>query len=112
MTDGASWAPGEWTDDTAPALALAERIGACGLLASDDPAARYIARASTEGNGIGRARSAAGGRRGARRRGCPPRPLIKRLEAGGLRNAPDGTALRTASGELAAAALDARRHTP
>jgi hypothetical protein len=40
----------------------------------------------------------------------PLRDLIHAgLEAGGLRNAPD-TALRTASGELAAAALDARRH--
>jgi hypothetical protein len=41
----------------------------------------------------------------------PLRDLIHAgLEAGGLRNAPGGTALRTASGELAAAALDARRH--
>jgi hypothetical protein len=36
--------------------------------------------------------------------------ILAGLEAGGLRHAPDNTALRTASGELAAAALDARRH--
>jgi hypothetical protein len=35
--------------------------------------------------------------------------ILAGLEAGGLRHAPDSTALRTASGELAAAALDARR---
>lgn len=27
MTGGRGWAPGEWTDDTAMALALAESIG-------------------------------------------------------------------------------------
>jgi hypothetical protein len=35
--------------------------------------------------------------------------ILAGLEAGGLRHAPDSAALRTASGELAAAALDARR---
>jgi hypothetical protein len=38
--------------------------------------------------------------------------ILAGLEAGGLRNAPDSTAPRTASAELAAAALDARRHAP
>jgi hypothetical protein len=35
--------------------------------------------------------------------------ILAGLEAGGLRHAPDSAALRTASGELAAVALDARR---
>jgi hypothetical protein len=35
--------------------------------------------------------------------------ILAGLEAGGLRHPADGAALRTASGELAAAALDARR---
>ena len=35
--------------------------------------------------------------------------ILAGLEAGGLRHAADGAALRTASGELAAAALDVRR---
>ncbi len=38
--------------------------------------------------------------------------ILAGLEAGGLGNAPDWTALRSASAELAAAALDARRHAP
>jgi hypothetical protein len=36
--------------------------------------------------------------------------ILAGLEAGGLRNAPDATALRAASAELAAAAVDTRRH--
>jgi hypothetical protein len=38
--------------------------------------------------------------------------ILAGLEAGGLGNVPDGTALRSASAELAAAALDARHHAP
>jgi ADP-ribosyl-[dinitrogen reductase] hydrolase len=53
MTGGRGWAPGEWTDDTAMALALAESIAARGLLDADDVAARYIAWATTDGKGIG-----------------------------------------------------------
>ena len=36
--------------------------------------------------------------------------VLAGLEAGGLRHADDGAALRNASGELASAALDARRY--
>ena len=55
MTGGRGWAPGEWTDDTAMALALAESIAERGLLDADDLAARYIAWATADGKGIGRA---------------------------------------------------------
>jgi ADP-ribosylglycohydrolase len=54
MAGGGWWAPGEWTDDTAMALALAESIGARGLLDTDDLAQRYIAWANDDGKGIGR----------------------------------------------------------
>jgi hypothetical protein len=36
--------------------------------------------------------------------------ILAGLEAGGMRHAQDSNALRAAAGELAAAALDARRH--
>jgi ADP-ribosyl-[dinitrogen reductase] hydrolase len=55
MGGGGWWRAGEWTDDTAMALALAESIAARGLLDSDDVARRYIAWATTDGKGIGRA---------------------------------------------------------
>jgi ADP-ribosyl-[dinitrogen reductase] hydrolase len=58
MTGGGSWAPGEWTDDTALALALAESIADRGLLDTADLAARYIEWA-TVGKGIGRTTAAA-----------------------------------------------------
>jgi len=63
MTGGRSWAPGEWTDDTALALALAESIAAHGLLDTADLAARYIELA-TVGKGIGN--TTAGALRGAK----------------------------------------------
>ena len=53
MSGGAGWAPGEWTDDTAMAIALAESIAAHGLLDEDDVAARYIEWANGEAKGIG-----------------------------------------------------------
>jgi ADP-ribosylglycohydrolase len=59
MTGGGWWAPGEWTDDTAMALALAESIGARGLLDTDDLAQRYIAWANGDGKGMGRSTRAA-----------------------------------------------------
>ncbi len=58
MTGGGAWAPGEWTDDTAMALCLAESIAARGLLDTSDIAARYIAWAR-KGKGIGRTTRAA-----------------------------------------------------
>ena len=38
--------------------------------------------------------------------------ILAGLQAGGLGTAPDSTAVRSASAELAAAVLDARRHAP
>jgi ADP-ribosylglycohydrolase len=55
MTGGGAWAAGEWTDDTAMALALAESIAAMGLVDMGDVAGRYISWASEDGKGIGRA---------------------------------------------------------
>ena len=52
MSGGGRWAPGEWTDDTALALALAESIADHGLLDSDDLARRYISWANADGKGI------------------------------------------------------------
>jgi len=54
MTGGGWWAPGEWTDDTAMAVELAESISTLGVLATDDLAERYIRWATTSGKGIGR----------------------------------------------------------
>jgi ADP-ribosyl-[dinitrogen reductase] hydrolase len=59
MVDSAYWAAGQWTDDTALALALAESIAEHGLLEIDDLARRYIAWATSDGRGIGRATRAA-----------------------------------------------------
>jgi ADP-ribosyl-[dinitrogen reductase] hydrolase len=59
MTGGGSWEPGEWTDDTALALCLAESILARGLLDTDDLASRYIAWANETPKGIGRTTRAA-----------------------------------------------------
>jgi ADP-ribosyl-[dinitrogen reductase] hydrolase len=76
MTGDDCWAPGEGTDDTALMLALAESIGARGLLDADDVAGRYIGWANADGKGIGRttrhaligARDAADARARARER--------------------------------------------
>lgn len=54
MTGGGWWAPGEWTDDTAMALELAESVSALGVLDTDDLAHRYIRWATMGGKGIGR----------------------------------------------------------
>lgn len=54
MSGGGGWAPGEWTDDTAMALALAESIATRGLLDMEDLASRYISWATNDGKGIGR----------------------------------------------------------
>jgi len=53
MAGGGGWAPGEWTDDTAMALALAESVAQHGLLDEEDVAARYIAWANGDAKGIG-----------------------------------------------------------
>ena len=59
MVDSGYWAAGQWTDDTALALALAESIAERGLLDVEDLARRYILWAATDGRGIGRATRAA-----------------------------------------------------
>ncbi len=53
MSGGGFWAAGEWTDDTAMALALAGSIAEHGLLDTADLAARYIRWANEDGKGIG-----------------------------------------------------------
>jgi ADP-ribosylglycohydrolase len=50
---------GQWTDDTALALELAESIAEHGLLDTDDLARRYIHWATSDGGGIGRTTRAA-----------------------------------------------------
>jgi ADP-ribosyl-[dinitrogen reductase] hydrolase len=58
MSGGGAWTAGEWTDDTAMALCLAESIAENGLLDTTDLAVRYIAWAR-KGKGIGRTTRAA-----------------------------------------------------
>jgi ADP-ribosylglycohydrolase len=53
MSGGGGWRPGEWTDDTALALALAESIVERGRFDADDVGARYIRWANRDGKGIG-----------------------------------------------------------
>ena len=53
LTGGGGWGPGEWTDDTAMALCLAESIADRGLLDQDDVCARYIAWADSGPKDIG-----------------------------------------------------------
>ena len=59
MVDSDYWAAGQWTDDTALALELAESIADHGLLDEPDLARRYIHWAASDGRGIGRATRAA-----------------------------------------------------
>jgi ADP-ribosylglycohydrolase len=53
MNGGGIWEPGEWTDDTAMALALAESIAERGLIDLDDVARRYAAWAASGPKDIG-----------------------------------------------------------
>ena len=50
---GRGWRPGEWTDDTAMALMLAESIAEHGLLDVEDLVSRYIPWADGDPKGIG-----------------------------------------------------------
>jgi hypothetical protein len=59
MTGNWWWAPGEWTDDAAKALVVAESIAERGLLDERDLARRYIEWAANDGKGIGLATSRA-----------------------------------------------------
>lgn len=115
MTGGRGWAPGEWTDDTAMALALAESIGARGLLDADDVAARYIDWATTDGKGIGWATAhALTGARGADDARARARAHLKAtgLAAGNgavMRATPIGLAARSVA-EAAPPRRDAGAH--
>lgn len=53
MNGGGIWEPGEWTDDTAMALHLAESIGERGLLDLDDVTRRYAVWAASGPKDIG-----------------------------------------------------------
>lgn len=99
MAGGRGWAPGEWTDDTAMALALAESIVEHGLLDTDDVARRYIAWAATRPRGIGRAtRLALAGARSA----AEARARARALYQCGLPTAGNGTVMRACPIGLAA----------
>ncbi len=113
MSGGGWWAAGEWTDDTALALALAESIGERGLLDTDDLARRYIAWANTDGKGIGRttrrALIGAADADDARAR-ARAHHEVTRLAAGNgtvMRTTPIGLAARTLGEAADAAKLDA-----
>ena len=102
MTGGGAWAPGEWTDDTALALCLAESIAERGLLDTGDLAARYIAWART-GKGIGRTT------RSALRRAtdeADARARAQAFHAATGKSATNGTVMRAAPIGLAATSVE------
>lgn len=114
MSGGRMWAAGEWTDDTAMALCLAESIADRGLLDLDDLARRYVEWASsgpkdigiTTGTALRGAKDAAGAREQA-----------KRLHDQSGQTAGNGTIMRVAPIALAttsrsAAAGHAREEAP
>lgn len=103
MAGGGSWGPGEWTDDTALALCLAESIGERGLLDTDDVATRYIAWANAAGKGIGRTTRAA--LRGARDAADARTRARAHHERTGF-SAGNGTVMRAAPIALAAGSRD------
>ena len=113
MADSPSWAAGEWTDDTALALELAESIGQRGLLDPDDLACRYIRWAIDDGRGIGRATRAAlvgaSGAADARRRAADFHVSTGMGASNGtvMRCAPIGLAAARIAEARAAAAEDA-----
>jgi ADP-ribosylglycohydrolase len=103
MVGSVSWAPGEWTDDTAMALALAESIGAHELLNTEDLARRYIDWATHDGKGIGNATSR--GLVGARDARDARDQARAHHEAGGLA-AGNGTVMRATPIALVAKELE------
>jgi ADP-ribosyl-[dinitrogen reductase] hydrolase len=113
MSGGGWWAPGEWTDDTALALELAESIAERGLLDTDDVAQRYIRWANADGKGIGRTtRKALVGTRDAEDARARARVHYQetRLAAGNgtvMRAAPIGLSARTLAEAVDAARRDA-----
>ena len=114
MADSPYWAAGQWTDDTALALELAESIGERGLLDPDDLARRYIRWATDDGRGIGRATRAAlvgaSGAADARRRASDFHGSTGMGASNGtvMRCAPIGLGASGLAEARAAAAEDAR----
>lgn len=93
MTGGGQWEPGEWTDDTAMALCLADSILAHGLLDLDDVAGRYVAWAGSRPKDIGMTtRSALEGASSAH----DARDRARRLHEAGGKTAGNGTVMRAA----------------
>lgn|SRR5919109_1211170 len=106
MSGGRGWEPGQWTDDTAMALALAESIAERGLIDTADVARRYIAWADGNPRGIGAITR--GALRGAKDDN-DTRSRAKALhEQAGL-TAGNGTIMRAAPIGLAAATKDEAR---
>ena len=104
MTGGGIWEPGEWTDDTAMALALAESIGERGLLDLDDLVRRYVAWASRGPKDIGlTTRAALTGATSA----VDARENARVLHEQTNRTAGNGTVMRAAPIAFAAASHDA-----
>jgi ADP-ribosyl-[dinitrogen reductase] hydrolase len=103
MSGGRGWEPGEWTDDTAMALLLAESIAERGLIDTADVARRYIAWADSDPKGIGSIT------RGALRGATDDKDTRRRAQAlheqAGL-TAGNGTIMRAAPIGLAAATTD------
>jgi ADP-ribosyl-[dinitrogen reductase] hydrolase len=104
MAGGHGWAPGEWTDDTAMALLLAESIAERGLLDTDDVARRYIAWANGEdAKGMGAITRAA--LHGARDADDARAKAKAAHEHSGL-TAGNGTVMRVTPIALAASSVD------
>jgi ADP-ribosyl-[dinitrogen reductase] hydrolase len=102
MVGGGAWAAGEWTDDTALALCLAESIAEHGLLDTADLAARYIAWART---GKGSGRTTRSSLRGAANE-ADARAQAEAYHAATGQSATNGTIMRAAPIGLAAASVE------
>jgi ADP-ribosyl-[dinitrogen reductase] hydrolase len=106
MSGGHGWEPGEWTDDTAMALLLAESIAEHGLIDTADVARRYIAWASGDPKGIGSITR--GALRGAKDDQDTRRRAQALHEQAGL-TAGNGTIMRATPIGLAAETVDEAR---
>jgi ADP-ribosylglycohydrolase len=103
MRGGGIWGPGEWTDDTTLALALAESIAEHGLLDISDLAERYIAWADSDPIDIGNITRAA--LQGARDHD-DARNRAKRFHDQTGMTAGNGTVMRAAPIALAARSVE------
>lgn len=113
MAGGGGWNPGEWTDDTAMTLCLAESIGEYGLLDLDDVTRRYASWLASGPKDVGNATAAAlrgvSDAAGARERA---RSYMESTGSGAgngtvMRAAPIGLAAGSAEEAVAAARADA-----